>query len=82
MWQCLFKRMSLTSSGSVIAASGHSSNGVNVVIWETLAPPTTSRASIISHEGIFLVLFPSKTLKHGKSDGCFDSCHQVSRDIQ
>ncbi|KAL5859510.1 hypothetical protein ACOSQ4_000806 [Xanthoceras sorbifolium] len=41
----------ITSSGSVIAASGHSSNGVNVVIWDTLAPPTTSRASIICHEG-------------------------------
>ncbi|KAK4849046.1 hypothetical protein QYF36_020205 [Acer negundo] len=41
----------ITSSGSVIAASGHSSNGVNVVIWDTLAPPATSRASIICHEG-------------------------------
>ncbi|KAJ4825828.1 hypothetical protein Tsubulata_029099 [Turnera subulata] len=41
----------ITSSGSVIAATGHNSNGVNVVIWDTLAPPTTSRASIICHEG-------------------------------
>ncbi|CAI0469651.1 unnamed protein product [Linum tenue] len=39
------------SSGSVVAAAGYSSNGVNVVIWDTLAPPTTSRASIICHEG-------------------------------
>ncbi|KAL5540048.1 hypothetical protein UlMin_042821 [Ulmus minor] len=40
-----------TSSGSIIAAAGYSSNNVNVVIWDTLAPPTTSRASIICHEG-------------------------------
>lgn len=39
------------SSGSIIAAAGHSSNGVNVVIWDTLAPPSTSRASIVCHEG-------------------------------
>ncbi|KAG7994737.1 hypothetical protein I3843_01G073200 [Carya illinoinensis] len=39
------------SGGSVIAAAGNSSNGVNVVIWDTLAPPSTSRASIICHEG-------------------------------
>ncbi|KAK3194598.1 hypothetical protein Dsin_025908 [Dipteronia sinensis] len=36
----------ITSSGSVIAASGHSSNGVNVFIWDTLAAP-----AIFSHEG-------------------------------
>ncbi|KAJ6334678.1 hypothetical protein OIU78_011524 [Salix suchowensis] len=41
----------ITSSGSVIAATGYSSNGSNVVIWDTLAPPTTSRASIVCHEG-------------------------------
>ncbi|KAJ6710304.1 RABCONNECTIN-RELATED [Salix koriyanagi] len=41
----------ITSSGSVIAATGYSSNGANVVIWDTLAPPTTSRASIVCHEG-------------------------------
>ncbi|GAV71152.1 WD40 domain-containing protein/Rav1p_C domain-containing protein [Cephalotus follicularis] len=41
----------VTSSGSVIAAAGHSSNDANVVMWDTLAPPTTSRASIICHEG-------------------------------
>ncbi|XP_020538564.1 uncharacterized protein LOC105642828 isoform X2 [Jatropha curcas] len=41
----------VTSSGSVVAAAGHSSNGVNVVVWDTLAPPTTSRASITCHEG-------------------------------
>ncbi|XVE77297.1 hypothetical protein DITRI_Ditri13aG0051100 [Diplodiscus trichospermus] len=41
----------VTSSGSIIAAAGCSSNGVNVVIWDTLAPPATSRASIICHEG-------------------------------
>lgn len=46
----------ITSSGSVIAAAGHSSSGVNVVIWDTLAPPSSSRASIICHEGIFPTL--------------------------
>ncbi|TMW99714.1 hypothetical protein EJD97_002109 [Solanum chilense] len=41
----------VTSSGSIIAAAGYSSSGVNVVIWDTLAPPATSRASIMCHEG-------------------------------
>ncbi|CAK9136914.1 unnamed protein product [Ilex paraguariensis] len=41
----------VTSSGSIIVAAGYSSNGVNVVIWDTLAPPTTSQASIMCHEG-------------------------------
>ncbi|KAJ0110941.1 hypothetical protein Patl1_00628 [Pistacia atlantica] len=51
----------ITSSGSVIAAAGHSSSGINVVIWDTLAPPTSSRASIICHEGFFL--YPVKDFK-------------------
>nr|DAD17949.1 TPA_asm: hypothetical protein HUJ06_019412 [Nelumbo nucifera] len=38
-------------SGSIIAAAGYSSNGVNVVIWDTLAPSSTSQASLICHEG-------------------------------
>ena len=46
----------VTSSGSIIAASGYSSIGVNVIIWDTLAPPSTSRASIMCHEG-FLFSF-------------------------
>lgn len=41
----------VATSGSVIAASGYSSNGVNVVIWDTLAPPLSSRASVMCHEG-------------------------------
>ncbi|XP_073278071.1 uncharacterized protein [Primulina huaijiensis] len=41
----------VTASGSIIAASGYSSNGVNVVVWDTLAPPATSQASIMCHEG-------------------------------
>lgn len=41
----------VTASGSIIASTGYSSNNVNVVIWDTLAPPTTSRASIMCHEG-------------------------------
>lgn len=43
--------MYVTASGSIVAAAGYSSNNVNVVIWDTLAPPTTSRASIMCHEG-------------------------------
>ncbi|KAK7292823.1 hypothetical protein RJT34_15677 [Clitoria ternatea] len=39
------------SSGSIIAVAGYSPNAVNVVIWDTLAPPATSRASILCHEG-------------------------------
>ena len=46
-----------SSSGSIIAVAGYSSNGVNVVIWDTLAPPATSRASILCHEGFSLHLF-------------------------
>ncbi|KAK6919957.1 WD40 repeat [Dillenia turbinata] len=41
----------VTSSGSIIAAAGYNSNNVNVVIWDMLAPPTASRASILCHEG-------------------------------
>ncbi|CAK7348696.1 unnamed protein product [Dovyalis caffra] len=41
----------ITSSGSVIAATGYSSIGANVVIWDTLAPPMTAQASIFCHEG-------------------------------
>ncbi|KFK37434.1 hypothetical protein AALP_AA4G256500 [Arabis alpina] len=41
----------ISSSGSIVAASGHSSSGVNVVLWDTLAPPSASQASISCHEG-------------------------------
>ncbi|KAL9245427.1 hypothetical protein vseg_019085 [Gypsophila vaccaria] len=41
----------VATSGSIIASAGYSSNGVNVVIWDTLAPPTSSRASVMCHEG-------------------------------
>lgn len=41
----------ITASGSIIAAAGYSSTGVNVVMWDTLAPPATSQASIMCHEG-------------------------------
>lgn len=44
----------VTSSGTIIAAAGYSSNNVNVVIWDTIAPPSTSRASIICHDGLSL----------------------------
>lgn len=42
----------MSTSGSIIAAAGYSSNGVNVVIWDTLAPSSSSRASVMCHEGI------------------------------
>ncbi|KAK1274810.1 hypothetical protein QJS04_geneDACA022491 [Acorus gramineus] len=41
----------LAASGSVLAVAGCSSNGVNVVIWDVLAPPATSQASLVCHEG-------------------------------
>ncbi|MFS7990361.1 putative transcription factor WD40-like family [Helianthus anomalus] len=41
----------VTSSGSIVVALGYCSNNVNVVIWDTLIPRTTSRASIMCHEG-------------------------------
>ncbi|KAF7844056.1 DmX-like protein 2 isoform A [Senna tora] len=41
-----------SSSGSIIAVAGYnSSNNLNVVLWDTLAPSTTSRVSILCHEG-------------------------------
>lgn len=46
----------VASSGSIVAAAGYSASGANVVVWDTLAPPTTSRASILCHEGFFLTL--------------------------
>uniref|UniRef100_A0A7N0UFW7 Uncharacterized protein n=1 Tax=Kalanchoe fedtschenkoi TaxID=63787 RepID=A0A7N0UFW7_KALFE len=41
----------ITASGSIVAASGYGSDGFNAVIWDTMAPPSTSRASIRCHEG-------------------------------
>ncbi|GAB2291128.1 hypothetical protein Dimus_025386 [Dionaea muscipula] len=41
----------VSTSGSIIAVAGYSSTGVNVVIWDTLAPPATSQASVMCHEG-------------------------------
>ncbi|XP_020264174.1 uncharacterized protein LOC109840081 [Asparagus officinalis] len=41
----------VAASGSILAAAGHSSNGVSVVVWDTLAPSVTSQASIVCHEG-------------------------------
>uniref|UniRef100_A0A803NSD3 RAVE complex protein Rav1 C-terminal domain-containing protein n=1 Tax=Cannabis sativa TaxID=3483 RepID=A0A803NSD3_CANSA len=39
------------SSGSVIAVAGYNSKGDNLVIWDTLAPPASSKVSAICHEG-------------------------------
>ncbi|KAH7658006.1 RAVE complex protein Rav1 C-terminal protein [Dioscorea alata] len=41
----------LGTSGSVVAATGYSSNCLNVVVWDTLAPPSTSQVSLACHEG-------------------------------
>lgn len=43
--------MFVSASGSVVASAGYSSNGANVVIWDTLSPPATSQTSIMCHEG-------------------------------
>lgn len=39
------------ASGGILAATGSSQNGCNLVVWDTLAPASTSRASILCHEG-------------------------------
>lgn len=44
----------VSASGSVVASAGYSSNGANVVIWDTLSPPATSQTSIMCHEGMLL----------------------------
>lgn len=41
----------VAASGSIIAAAGSNTNGVNVVLWDTLAPRGTSQASLVCHEG-------------------------------
>ncbi|KAJ3671205.1 hypothetical protein LUZ60_008631 [Juncus effusus] len=41
----------VSGSGSVVAAAGYSTNNVNVVVWDTLAPPATCQASLLCHEG-------------------------------
>ncbi|XP_062213038.1 uncharacterized protein LOC133913785 [Phragmites australis] len=41
----------VSATGSVVSAAGYSSNGANVVIWDTLSPPATSQTSIMCHEG-------------------------------
>ncbi|KAJ1283904.1 hypothetical protein BS78_03G163200 [Paspalum vaginatum] len=41
----------VSASGSVVASAGCSSNGANIVIWDTLSPPATCQTSILCHEG-------------------------------
>ena len=41
----------LGASGAIVAATGASENDLNLVFWDTLAPSTTSRASVFCHEG-------------------------------
>lgn len=38
-------------SGGIIAATGSSQNDLNLVFWDTLAPSSTSQASVFCHEG-------------------------------
>ncbi|KAJ4797154.1 transducin family protein / WD-40 repeat family protein [Rhynchospora pubera] len=40
-----------SASGSIVATAGYNSNNVNVVVWDTLAPPATCQASVVCHEG-------------------------------
>lgn len=42
----------MAASGSILAAVGYSPNDVNLVVWDTLAPPATSQASLKCHEGM------------------------------
>jgi hypothetical protein len=44
----------VSASGSVAAAAGSSTNGANVVIWDSLSSPATCQTSIMCHEGISL----------------------------
>lgn len=41
----------MSASESVVATAGYNSNNVNVVVWDTLAPPITCQASVVCHEG-------------------------------
>lgn len=41
----------VAASGSILAAAGCSTNGQNIVLWDTLAPPATSKTSLFCHEG-------------------------------
>lgn len=47
----------VAASGSIIAAAGCSANGANIVVWDTLAPPVTSQASIVCHEGVHMQMY-------------------------
>lgn len=38
-------------SGFLVAATGMSVTGDNLIVWDTLAPPTSSRASVACHDG-------------------------------
>lgn len=44
------------AGGSVVAAAGLTQSGANVTLWDTLAPPNSSRASAICHDGGALCL--------------------------
>ena len=46
----------LGSSGAIVAATGASENDLNLVFWDTLAPSTTSRASVFCHEGRYSLM--------------------------
>ena len=37
--------------GSVVAAAGLSPSGANIVVWDSLAPPASSRLAATCHEG-------------------------------
>jgi hypothetical protein len=50
----------LGASGAIIAATGASENDLNLVFWDTLAPSTTSRASVFCHEGNFRTFISSR----------------------
>ncbi|XP_078431555.1 transducin family protein / WD-40 repeat family protein isoform X2 [Wolffia australiana] len=41
----------IAGSGSIIAAAGHNTTNANVVIWDTLVPPSASHTFLTCHEG-------------------------------
>ncbi|KAG0465578.1 hypothetical protein HPP92_019742 [Vanilla planifolia] len=41
----------VAASGSILATAGFNSNGANILVWDTLAPPAASQASLVCHEG-------------------------------
>jgi hypothetical protein len=44
----------IVGSNSLVAATGMTNTGNNLIAWDTLAPPSSNRQSIPCHEGMLL----------------------------